>query len=105
MHAPYTPASWSAQEPEHLYKSSADAWLHLFSISLLPYRADMFPIAFVTLLGLTNGHLASMTLMHVPTLQPQIVRDSCSTIMAFSINFGVSMGVLAALVLIPSLQV
>lgn len=37
-------------------------------------RADVFPMAFIFLLGLTNGNLATLVLMHAPSLLPESLR-------------------------------
>ena len=67
-------------------------------------RSDIFPVVYVSLLGLSNGHLATMTMMHAPALLPEVVRDQCGSIMAFSITLGLALGTFAALLILPYLQ-
>ena len=52
----------------------------------------MWPLLFTLLLGLTNGHLASVVCMHAPTLVPLSARSACGPVLAFSITSGITVG-------------
>lgn len=69
---------------------------------LLKY--NFWPTALVLLLGLTNGHLASVVCMHAPALLPPEVRARSGSIMAFAITSGVTVGSVLALLLNLVLQ-
>jgi hypothetical protein len=51
--------------------SNARTMLTILKISLFNVvRSDLYPVLLTLLLGTTNGHLASLTSMHMPSLLP-----------------------------------
>lgn len=55
-------------------------------------RSNIWPTALVLLLGLTNGHLASVVCMHAPALLPPEVCARSGSIMACAITSGITVG-------------
>ncbi|CAL8462012.1 g1543 [Coccomyxa elongata] len=67
-------------------------------------RSDLLPTVLIFLLGLTNGHLASLTSMHMPSLLPPSYRERSGPIIAFSITIGLTLGSILAVLLTSMLQ-
>ncbi|CAL5222718.1 g5121 [Coccomyxa viridis] len=68
------------------------------------FRSDLVPVILVLVLGVSNGHLASLASMHMPSLLPHNYRDQSGPVIAFAITAGLTAGSILALVLVAALQ-
>lgn len=55
-------------------------------------RSDVWPLLLTLLLGMTNGHLASLVCMHAPALLPPEAKAGSGAVLAFSITTGITLG-------------
>ena len=67
-------------------------------------RSDAVPLVLNTLLGVSNGHLASTVCMHAPRLLPEALRARGGGLLAFAITGGITLGSLVSLLLSTILQ-
>ncbi|XP_064394300.1 equilibrative nucleoside transporter 3-like [Halichondria panicea] len=56
------------------------------------FNSDVYPIVFVSLIGLTNGYFGSVAMISAPQSLPADQRETASTIMAFFLSFGLLVG-------------
>lgn len=61
------------------------------------FRHDSYPILFITLLGVTNGYLAGVALMHAPLFVHSPQRESAGAFMQFCLICGLTLGSAIAL--------
>ena len=61
------------------------------------HSGNGWPLGLIALLGLTNGHLASVVLMWAPQRLPPAVRPRSGAVMAFSVTFGITIGSVSVL--------
>ncbi|KAK3254581.1 hypothetical protein CYMTET_36207 [Cymbomonas tetramitiformis] len=73
--------------------SSGDSW----SIPVL-FESDVFPIMFNAIMGLSNGYLGSLCMMHAPSFVHPSQRQDEGTKMALSLISGCTLGCIATLV-------
>jgi hypothetical protein len=60
-------------------------------------RSDAWPIGLTALLGVTNGHVQSLSMMHAPgTLPRGFARDRCGPILNLALTVGCMLGSLVA---------
>lgn len=56
-------------------------------------RSDAWPIGLSLLLGLTNGHVTSLAMMHAPATLPRgFARDRCGPILNLALAIGCTLG-------------
>jgi equilibrative nucleoside transporter 1/2/3 len=56
------------------------------------FHNDLYPLGFITLLGLTQGHLLSTACMHAPALVPAGKEGEFGPVTGFAITAGSLMG-------------
>jgi len=61
------------------------------------FRHDVYPLSFISLLGMTNGYLAGVALMHAPLFVHAPQRESAGAFMQFCLICGLTLGSAIAL--------
>mmetsp|Transcript_6240 Transcript_6240/g.38768 ORF Transcript_6240/g.38768 Transcript_6240/m.38768 type:complete len:666 (-) Transcript_6240:2464-4461(-) len=61
------------------------------------FRHDIYPVSFISLLGMTNGYLAGVALMHAPLFVHAPQRESAGAFMQFCLICGLTIGSAIAL--------
>lgn len=65
---------------------------------------DAWPMLLVLLLGLTNGHLGLLALMHAPSTLPPAARKQSGPVLSFCVVSGLISGSMLSLVLVEALH-
>ncbi|KAK9819625.1 hypothetical protein WJX72_000372 [[Myrmecia] bisecta] len=68
------------------------------------FTSDLAAIGLNLILGLTNGHVNTLALMHAPRLVPAAARERAGTVMNFALTVGLMLGSVVSLVLTSTLQ-
>ncbi|XP_063047906.1 equilibrative nucleoside transporter 3 [Engraulis encrasicolus] len=53
---------------------------------------DMFPVVFVSLLGLTNGYLGTLPMIYGPKVVPRELAEATGVVMSFFLTLGLAVG-------------
>ncbi|XP_062958902.1 equilibrative nucleoside transporter 3 isoform X2 [Cynocephalus volans] len=56
------------------------------------FTSDIYPILFITLLGLSNGYLSTLALIYGPKIVPRELAEATGMVMAFYVNLGLVLG-------------
>lgn len=68
-------------------------------------RSDVWSIGIVVLLGITNGHVQSLSMMHAPgTLPRGFARDRCGPILNLCMTLGCTLGSVVSFLITYNLQ-
>lgn len=70
----------------------------------LVFRSDFWPVGIAFLLGFSNGHLQSLSLMHAPSALPKSARYRVGPIINFALAVGTTLGSVVSFFLIYILQ-
>ncbi|XP_034148236.1 equilibrative nucleoside transporter 3 [Esox lucius] len=61
-------------------------------IPIVFFRHDMFPILFISLLGLTNGYLGTLPMIYGPKVVPRDLAEPAGVVMSFFLTLGLAVG-------------
>ncbi|XP_028844403.1 equilibrative nucleoside transporter 3 [Denticeps clupeoides] len=64
------------------------------------FAHDIFPVVFVSLLGLTNGYLGTLPMIYGPKMVPRELAEAAGVIMSFFLTLGLAMGSAFSVVLV-----
>lgn len=56
------------------------------------FRSDVYPMAFTSLLGLSNGYLSTLALMYGPKIVPRELAEATGVVMSFYLCLGLMLG-------------
>ncbi|KAG8435065.1 hypothetical protein GDO86_013141, partial [Hymenochirus boettgeri] len=56
------------------------------------FKSDVFPIIFISLLGLSNGYLGTLSMMYGPKIVPKELSEGTAIIMSFFLALGLATG-------------
>uniref|UniRef100_A0A8C9G867 Solute carrier family 29 member 3 n=1 Tax=Pavo cristatus TaxID=9049 RepID=A0A8C9G867_PAVCR len=56
------------------------------------FNHDIYPVAFTTLLGLSNGYLGTLALVYGPKIVPKELAEAAGVVMSFYLVLGLAMG-------------
>lgn len=95
---------WGVQLPARLAVPPTAARFILFPLFVLcahprVFASDVWAYAFMAVLALSNGHLASVAMMTAPSLVSDDEREAAGYIMSFFLNLGIVAGSAAGLLL------
>lgn len=56
------------------------------------FDSDLFPVAFISLLGLSNGYLGTLPMIYGPKVVPRELAEPTGVIMSFFLTLGLAVG-------------
>lgn len=56
------------------------------------FQSDIYPIIFITLLGLSNGYLGTLSMVYGPKVVPKELSEGTAIIMSFFLGLGLAIG-------------
>lgn len=56
------------------------------------FQSDIYPIVFITLLGLSNGYLGTLSMVYGPKVVPKELSEGTAIIMSFFLGLGLAIG-------------
>ncbi|XP_029464805.1 equilibrative nucleoside transporter 3 [Rhinatrema bivittatum] len=56
------------------------------------FLSDAYPIVFISLLGLSNGYLGSLSMMYGPKVVPRELAEAAGVMMSFFLSLGLALG-------------
>lgn len=56
------------------------------------FQSDVYPIIFITLLGLSNGYLGTLSMVYGPKVVPKELSEGTAIVMSFFLGLGLAIG-------------
>ncbi|KAL0983713.1 hypothetical protein UPYG_G00131700 [Umbra pygmaea] len=56
------------------------------------FSYDLFPILFISLLGITNGYLGTLPMIYGPKVVPRDLAEPAGVVMSFFLTLGLAAG-------------
>ncbi|KAG9485216.1 hypothetical protein GDO78_008351 [Eleutherodactylus coqui] len=61
-------------------------------IYLVIFQSDVYPIIFITLMGLSNGYLGTLSMVYGPKVVPKELSEGTAIVMSFFLGLGLAIG-------------